>query len=204
MPDRTSQTLESTTETSGSLTRRVMLTATAAAALALGVGSAQADVNSFRRRAMKRHQQNRKAASEGDGKTWLDELIGGDEETEVSSPPTELETGATAHPDLLKAAIACVSTGEAARSLSERLVLEGNASLAPTLKAVRAMVPVSAALGELAKIDAARLKPMAELSIGFLDDAAKACIAHAAAHPQLRACAAACALAIRQCRAVAA
>ena len=202
MSSRMSQTVLTATETSRPLTRRVMLAATAAAALAFGAGSAQADVNSFRRRAMKRHQQKRKAASEGEGKTWLDQLIGGDEETEASSAPTELEAGATAHPDLLKAAIACVSTGEAARALSERLVREGNTSLAPTLKAVRAMVPVSAALGELAKIDAARLKPMAKLSIGFLDDAAKACIAHAGAHPELRACAAACALAIRQCQAV--
>lgn len=99
----------------------------------------------------------------------------------------------TKHRPLVSAANGCVETGQLCISHCMETFVAGDTTMAECALAVQQMMPVCAALAELAAYDSAHLKPLLQACIGVCEDCEKVCREHADHQPECKDCADACA-----------
>jgi Cys-rich four helix bundle protein (predicted Tat secretion target) len=121
-----------------------------------------------------------------------------------SKAPAKARPVAPAGPNqqLVDAAKRCGRVGQICLAHCIRLTRAGDKSLADCMQAVRAMLPVCAAIGQLAAQDAKRLKDMARLCVSVCSDCEDECRKHEFHHVECKNCAEACAAMITACKAV--
>jgi len=167
--------------------RRDAMRSSAALIAALGAvaisGPVKAQgVHGFRNRVKK--YQDYKRENPAPSQSWLNSIL--------PNTKKQVDPAATPHPGLFQAAMGATDIGVKSRTYCLEAIKKGDASLAPCLKAIEAMIPVCNALGKLAEIDAGRLKDLANTAKLFLDDCERECGKLASTHPALQPCAAAC------------
>ncbi len=97
------------------------------------------------------------------------------------------------HRKLVAAANDCVETGQVCISHCMETFVAGDTTMAECAFAVQQMMPICAALAELAAYDSAHLKPLLQACIGVCEDCEKVCREHADHQPECKDCADACA-----------
>jgi Cys-rich four helix bundle protein (predicted Tat secretion target) len=111
-------------------------------------------------------------------------------------------TPAVPNQQIVDAAKRCGRVGQICLAHCIRLTRAGDTSLADCMKAVRAMLPVCAAISQLAAQDAKRLKDMARLCVSVCSDCEDECRKHEFHHVECKNCAEACAAMISACKTV--
>ena len=103
---------------------------------------------------------------------------------------------------LIDAAKKCATTGDVCLKHCIRLTKAGDTSLAGCMAAVQAMLPVCAAAGKLASLDAKRLKDIVKVCADVCADCEAECRKHEFHHKECKACAESCAAMVKEAKAL--
>lgn len=104
----------------------------------------------------------------------------------------------TANPTIVAAARRCGQVGNICLKHCIRLTAAGDTSLTACMASVRAMLPVCAALVQLAGLNAARLKDLAKVCSDICADCESECRKHEFHHVECKTCAEACATLVKE------
>lgn len=104
------------------------------------------------------------------------------------------------HKDLIAAAKNCGKVGDVCLKHCIRLTKAGDKSIAKCMETVRAMLPVCAAMAQLASLDAKRVKELAAVCVAVCGDCEDECRKHEFHHRECKACAESCAAMVKEAR----
>ncbi|SEQ85542.1 twin-arginine translocation signal/Cys-rich four helix bundle protein [Solimonas aquatica] len=106
---------------------------------------------------------------------------------------------AEAYPPIAATAADCIKTGQVCIDHCLSLLGQGDTSIVGCARSVQQMLPICAALQQLAVQKSAYLPAMAKVALQACRDCEKECRKHADKHPQCKACAESCLACAKEC-----
>jgi Cys-rich four helix bundle protein (predicted Tat secretion target) len=111
----------------------------------------------------------------------------------------DVPSGPPSSTSLIDSAFVCLQVGQACQQFCLTMLGKGETALAECAGTIAAMLPLCAALTELAVQGSPRLKALALVCAQVCRDCEKACRKHEAHHPICKQCADSCAACAAQC-----